>query len=261
MSGYKDNLNEINGLNQRGGRMLSIIDLLEKKTLNIDLAAYLLVAISEGASFLCCALKGGVGKTALMGALLGLVPSSEKIVSISSSRMIGELKQGSRDSSSLCYVVHEIGSGSWFGYLWGPPVLEYLSLEDEMTRVVSNIHADTYDQVMEQITSFGGSESDLEHFDLILFISLTGKKHGYERARVVNQVLETSRKEGKSHEVIYQHAGGKIRKEKEGRYSHLSSKLSLAYDFLTEMLENEIFHLDEIMPRLQKLHEEFRTLK
>ena len=45
-------LREIERCNQRGGRMLSIVDLIEAGTLSRELAAYALAAIGRGASFL-----------------------------------------------------------------------------------------------------------------------------------------------------------------------------------------------------------------
>lgn len=240
--------------------MLSIVDLIERKTVNIDLASYLLVAIYEGSSFLCGALKGGVGKTALMGALLGLVPSGEKIITIESPRMVECLLQEKRDLSGECYVVHEIGSGSWFGYLWGPPVLDYMALKGENTRIASNIHADTYDQVMNQVTSFGGEASDLNKFDLILFISLTGKRVGDDRDRIVNQVLEVSSTEVNAHQPIFESRRGKIDHLRAGTHGQNASKLALAGDFLDRMLDEKILLVDEVMEELKSLHEKFQEM-
>ena len=61
---------EIDRCNQRGGRMLSIVDLIDAGTVTRDLAAYSLAAISNGASFMVGAMPGGAGKTTVMGALL-----------------------------------------------------------------------------------------------------------------------------------------------------------------------------------------------
>ena len=67
---------EIDRCNQRSARMLSIVDLLEAGTLSPALAAYLLAAISRGASFMVGALPGSAGKTTVMGALLNFVPAT-----------------------------------------------------------------------------------------------------------------------------------------------------------------------------------------
>ena len=49
--------------------MLSVVDLIDAGTISVDLAAYSLAAISQGASFLVGAMPGGAGKTTVMGAL------------------------------------------------------------------------------------------------------------------------------------------------------------------------------------------------
>ena len=54
---------EIDRCNQRGGRMLSVVDLIEAETLSAELAAYCLAAVGQGASFMVGALPGGAGKT------------------------------------------------------------------------------------------------------------------------------------------------------------------------------------------------------
>lgn len=65
---------EIYRCNQRGGRMLSVVDLIEAGILGEELAAYCLAAIGQGASFMVGAMPGGARKTTVMGALLTFVP-------------------------------------------------------------------------------------------------------------------------------------------------------------------------------------------
>ena len=66
----KKHVEEINRCNQRGGRMLSIVDLIDAGTVDKSIAAYFLAVISKGKSFLVGAKPGGAGKTTVMGALL-----------------------------------------------------------------------------------------------------------------------------------------------------------------------------------------------
>ncbi|MHA1339006.1 MAG: hypothetical protein ACTSRZ_03315 [Promethearchaeota archaeon] len=77
-----NNLREINNLNQRGGRMLSIVDLIERNTIPLEVAAYFFDAIISNASFLICSRPNLAGKTAVQAALLGLIPDSEQIITI-----------------------------------------------------------------------------------------------------------------------------------------------------------------------------------
>ncbi len=53
---------ELDRCNQRGGRMLSVLDLLDAHTLDLDLAAYLMARTTRGASFMVGARPGGAGQ-------------------------------------------------------------------------------------------------------------------------------------------------------------------------------------------------------
>ena len=79
------NLKQIRGLNQRGGRMLSIIDLLEAGTVNSEMAGFLLYAMNNNLSFLTAANPSGTGKTTLMGAILNLLKPGVKIITLNGS--------------------------------------------------------------------------------------------------------------------------------------------------------------------------------
>ncbi|NLX42680.1 MAG: hypothetical protein GXY79_04280, partial [Chloroflexi bacterium] len=70
----------VNRANQRGGRMLSIVDLLLAETLTLPQAAWLAAQVLGGRSFLVGARPGGAGKTTVMGALLGLLPRNEPVL-------------------------------------------------------------------------------------------------------------------------------------------------------------------------------------
>ncbi|MHA1794146.1 MAG: hypothetical protein ACTSVI_16005 [Promethearchaeota archaeon] len=251
-----NNMSEINKLNQRGGRMLSIVDLIALETLTIDLAAYSLVAIRNGASFLCCALRGGVGKTTLMGALLGLIPSSEKIVTIESEDTIREIRKDDAKKEPRCLVVHEIGSGSWYGYLWGKPVLEYFRLKNNSLRLASNIHADNLPQVMKQVRAFGGSIKDLSNFNLIYFISLAPGRINEHQRRVVNLVLEFQQDDGKGefHEIHDITTPGKDLLEN-AFYNRRKKEITKAKNMLERMLDDNIYYIEDVHTNLSIFHE------
>ena len=107
---------ELNRCNQRGGRMLSIFDLLEAETLDLDLAAYLMARISRGASFMVGAVPGGAGKTTVMCALLNFVPADVQLAAATPEAV---QRAANREMSRrTCFVCHEIGSGSYYAYLW-----------------------------------------------------------------------------------------------------------------------------------------------
>ena len=78
----RHNHRQIEQLNQRGGRMLSIVDLIQAGTISVEMAAYAMRAMAEGASLLTAARPGGAGKTTLMAALVGLLPSDVPLVTV-----------------------------------------------------------------------------------------------------------------------------------------------------------------------------------
>lgn len=141
--------NEINRCNQRGGRMLSIFDLLERGTLDIELASFAFYWISQGASFLVGANPGGAGKTTVMGALLNFVPMDVQLVPAIEQEILQGIKQGT--GKKKCYICHEIGAGHWYAYLWGSALRNYFSLLDHGHILATNLHADDINEAYDQI--------------------------------------------------------------------------------------------------------------
>ena len=130
---------EINRCNQRGGRMLSVVDLIEAGTMTVELAAYCLAAIGGGASFMVGAMPGGAGKTTVMGALLNFVPAGMDLVPADGQEVI---RQGRRKPSPpQCFICHEIGSGPYYAYLWGQDLRDYFSLAEAGRMLATNNNA------------------------------------------------------------------------------------------------------------------------
>ena len=65
--------------NQRGGRMLSVVDLIEAGTLSVNQAAWILERVLNGSSWLVGARPGGAGKTTVMSAILAMVPAGTRV--------------------------------------------------------------------------------------------------------------------------------------------------------------------------------------
>ncbi len=254
------NLREIDALNQRGGRMLSVVDLLERGTIDAGIAAYCIVAVYHGASFLCCALPGGAGKTTLMGALLGLVPSPEMVMSITSASDIPSIRKDLEPTKRNCLVVHEIGKGSWFGYLWGAAVLEYIALKQLGTRLASNIHADTLDQVERQLVSFGGTKDAIAAFDLVLFISreskLTGRRDGEHVVHAVHERVPRKKNIDATHQRLYTSSATGFDQTGTGVYHQpaFAKQLSRSRGFVESMLDDGTRNLGAIAPRLDEFY-------
>jgi len=161
---------EIDRCNQRGGRMLSIADLIEAETVSPELAAYCLAAVGNGASFMVGAVPGGAGKTTVMGALLNLVPTDIRLVVADG---MAAIERGTKTSPGCCYICHEIGSGPYYAYLWGRELRAYFALPEAGHMLATNLHADTYAQARGQICEDNGvSEASLRRMNLMLFLSV-----------------------------------------------------------------------------------------
>lgn len=178
---HEYNLKAIESLNQRGGRMLSIIDLIERQTIPVELAAYLFVAIQQHASIIIGAESGGAGKTTVMGALLGLLPQKEQIITIENANFIQQMHHGSSEQP-ITYIIHEIGTGSWYGYLWGEPIAQVMKFINNQTRIMSNLHPDTYLKVQTTFKKFGVLPQLFTKMDLLVFLSYDAENnHRYIR--------------------------------------------------------------------------------
>lgn len=181
MATFRANLREINSLNQRGGRMLSVVDLIEDGTLDVDVAGWLLARVAEGASFLCAAGPGGVGKTTLMACLLSFLPPGERIRTVTDPWTLAE------PDEPTCYLCHEIGAGHWYGYLWAEDAAEFLALQ-RRGRIAASLHADSVAEVEAQLLGpeVGADGADLAAVDLMLFMVRAGAR------RRVSGVFEAS---------------------------------------------------------------------
>ncbi len=165
------NLREIDRLNQRGGRMLSLVDLLDAGTVNLDMAAEMAHVAAGGGSFLTAAGPGGVGKTTLMGALVALLAPGTEIVTIEGPDALERLPAPSPESPK-CLMVHEIGGGHWYGYLWGPVVGRYFDAARAPGRsLASNLHAETYEEAVDQLVGLDVSADALGAIDLVVFMA------------------------------------------------------------------------------------------
>ena len=186
---------EIQRCNQRGGRMLSVVDLIDAGTMSRELAAYSLAAIGGGASFMVGALPGGAGKTTVMGALLNFVPRHVPLAAADGMATIERVKA---QTQRCCHICHEIGPGPYYAYLWGEPLRAYFDLAAAGHMLATNLHADTYTQAREQICADNGvPESALRSMGLMFFLSMRGGG----RQRRIEQVWES---DGRSrHRPVY----------------------------------------------------------
>lgn len=192
-----DHCREIDRCNQRGGRMLSVVDLVEAGTLERDVAAHCIAAVASGASFLVGASPGGAGKTTVMGALLNCVPADVVL------RPAVEPLHA--DGHRTCWICHEIGPGAYYAYLWGEPLRRWFRLSDEGASLASNLHADTMEEVERQVLVQNDvPRGHLRRIGLVVFIEVRRTAQGWER-----RVTSVHESDGASdHRLLWDRARG-----------------------------------------------------
>jgi len=151
--------------------MLSILDLIDAGTADLELAALLMAGIARGASFMVGARPGGAGKTTVMCALLNLIPPDCEIMAATAQAV----QAAARESARRCYVCHEIGSGPWFAYLWGADLRAYCALAGKGHILATNLHADDLDEARMQVCEENGvPENHFNAFHLAVFLRVKG---------------------------------------------------------------------------------------
>jgi len=179
------NQREIERLNQRGGRLLSIIDLIADGTLTAEMAALCWQAVGGGAGFLTGAVPGGAGKTTLMAALLAFLPQHERIITVADrsaidAALVGEIPE------PATLLAHEIGAGHWFGYIWGRDAADFFSLAGSGVRCVTCLHADDPDQAWGILSPLGVARESFDHVPLQLFMQVD--RQGWRLLRRVRRL-------------------------------------------------------------------------
>lgn len=241
----RNNYKEIKRCNQRGGRMLSIIDLLDAGTLPENLAAYLFSAVNRAdASFMVGANPGGAGKTTVMGALLNLVSPRYKLQPADSLRTLQKALSKGVKTEPKCWICHEIGNGPYYAYLWGEAARAFFALSEHGHMLATNLHADTYLQAHEQLCHDNKvPENHFYRMQLQLYLTLERNRSG-AIMRHINTVYES---DGQSeHQLIYDRGNSYTPHPPD------ISKLISEEDFrecgsvLQDLREKRIRHIEEI---------------
>ena len=201
--GIRDHCRELDRCNQRGGRMLSIVDLLEAGTVDLELAGYLMSRVARGASFMVGARPGGAGKTTVMCALLNLCPPAVRLVAATPE----VVRRGDAEPAmqTTGFVCHEIGPGPYFAYLWGADLRAYCALGARGAMLATNLHADDLEEARDQVCADNGvPEAHFNGFGLLAFLRVRGGLFGGKR--VVEKVYES---DGASrHQLVYERGAG-----------------------------------------------------
>ena len=179
--------------------MLSVFDLLTAKTLDLDLAAYLMARISTGSSFMVGSVPGGAGKTTVMCALLIFMPVDVPLIA-ATPETVYEAANANDSHSRACYVCHEIGSGYYFAYLWANALRDYCRLFEQGHMLATNLHADNLEQAKSQVCNTNNVPSEhFNKFELLIFLGIESR---YLKAkRWIEEVYSSNGSSG--HELIF----------------------------------------------------------
>jgi hypothetical protein len=191
MSTIQAHVSAINACNQRGGRMLSLVDLLDAGTVDLPLAAYLAAAMRSGASLLVGARPGGAGKTAVMCALLNFLPDRTAIRAVDSPDVLSSAERDP-EPGGTCYVAHEIGSGPYYAYVWGKEAQAFFRLVSQRHVIASNLHADTLAETQAQLCRQNPVDpAHLAAVTLKVYLEIS-RGTGFSVRRRVNAVYESN---------------------------------------------------------------------
>lgn len=233
---------EINRCNQRGGRMLSLVDLIDAGSVSLPLAAYLAASMRAGASLLVGANPGGAGKTAVMCALLNFVPDETALVPVAGQ---GVLAQAMRDPTPgrTCYIAHEIGAGHYFAYLWGGQARAFFGLVANGHSIAGNLHADTLDETYDQLVGRNGVErAHMQAVTLKVYLRM-GRDRGGSTCRWVHRVYESV--EGEDRLIWEGSIGGQFVQIAPGAFVPESAQSRYAA-FLGDLVERKVRHIKDV---------------
>jgi len=224
----KHNLSEIKNLNQRGGRMLSIMDLLKSNSLNLEMASFLITKILKNSSFIIGGNPNGVGKTTVLGALLNLTRPSIKIKS---------LENIPKPDEKIMYLAHEIEDGPYYSYLWGQKAKEFFSLAGK-SRVATCMHADTLKEMKEVlINKVNVGEKDFKNLDLIIFLRMKGQ------IRRISHIYE---KQGDEHKLVYEWDERKDNFGKVNKPNIKNKEIVEKIKFLKKLYDDNTVEIEEV---------------
>jgi hypothetical protein len=209
----KHNIRQLEQLNQRGGRMLTVVDLIDAGTLSVEMAAAVMEALAKGSSLLTGARPGGAGKTTVMAAFLNLMPPGVAIVTVDDPAIIQRGLERP-PQQPVCYLVHEIGAGHWYGYLWGRPVADFFRLTSPPCRIASCLHADTLEELTEILVGppLHVNPSDINRVGILGFMRVDRSTMGPVQRRLAALYIR-SPYAAESHRFVYHSSSNSFSRE------------------------------------------------
>lgn len=269
---------EIELLNQRGGRMLTAVDLLKAGTLDIPLTAYLMHRIRHGASIVTCAGPGGTGKTTLLGTLLCFLPPDAKIVVVEAARPSSWYGQKASKSGKTWFLCHELGTGPYFSYLWGSGARAFLQVSTTIARgfCATTVHADSMKQLKQILLGpqIGITEEALHKLNLILFMKAEVSLLAPTVRRRVTEVWATTDDCLRPHTLVCRWnkaadafhwqpetpagTGTQPKKETSNAISHSLKLLKPYEEFLTYLAHKHIVQVSDVRQAVLDFYQSFQ---
>jgi hypothetical protein len=158
---------------------LSITQILQAKTMPVRVAAILSLAMERGAPMILAAEPPGAGKTTILTALLAFAPPDS---SVYFTRGWGEtfaLPPRAAGDPPTYILVNEM-SDHLPVYSWGPYVQRELELAAEGYSLMSTMHSETVDGVIEQLTEeCDVPDANVGHLALVvpMFVGMNAGRH------------------------------------------------------------------------------------
>jgi hypothetical protein len=144
------------------------------------MAAFALCAIAGNASILTAARPSGAGKTTLMAAMLAFLPPGERLRTVGSGASHVPRRFTPRQE---CLLSHEIGSGPYFGYLWGVEARAFFAAAGRGARIATNLHADDMEDLRRELArpELGVGDEDLRRVGVVAFMRVSRAAEGWRR--------------------------------------------------------------------------------
>ena len=218
----------------------SLIDLLEGGTLDLELAAFLVDRVRQGASLITGSGPGGIGKTTTMHALACFVGEGLPFF------LALPGKADAVAAERACVVSNELSDHPPPTYLWGDDLRAFFAQGEKGHTLVSNVHADDLEEISGQILGENGVPAEqFRRVNLLVFICLEGGNPPERRIkdtttrRIVNKVYYS---DGQTeHRLVYE-AGGGLRAEA----PRDTESESACRAFLEETLAGDARRLSEV---------------
>jgi hypothetical protein len=159
---------------------LSMAQIIANQSVDAPTVALVWFLLDHGASLIIAGPtdpQPGVGKTTTVNALLQFLPENTTLVyTCGMYEEFSFLAAPQLDPATTCIISNEISDHSPI-YMWGHIARRYLQLPRHGYRIITSLHADTFDDVRRMFTSdLGLSAGDTSRLGIVINIGLVGSE-------------------------------------------------------------------------------------